>query len=142
MRWWGEGEIQLTFQGDKDSPTLSSTGTNNHFISAYKLDDGSVNGPMNSGYREFTTPYNGVPQVLSLGGACGREKHFGVYRWHLTDTIRFENGPKVSITIIGWHTEKKNRHYQPLQDDIASVAPGNQTQLSAQVELLPDCDYL
>lgn len=53
-------------------PTFSSTGTENYFRSGYKLDDDSVDDPMNSRYREFTTHYYGLPQVLRFDGTYGR----------------------------------------------------------------------
>jgi len=76
LRWWGEGVIQLTLDAGGVFPTISSTGTGtgteNYFRSGYKLDDDSVDDPMNSRYREFTTHYYGLPQVLRFDGTSGR----------------------------------------------------------------------
>ena len=49
---------------------------------------------------------------------------------------------RVTIQAIGWRTEKDNRRYLPLQDDIASVAYWYQTLPSAPFPPLPDRDYL
>ena len=46
-----------------------------------------------------------------------------MYRWHITDPVRFEKDLRVTIQALGWRTEERDkRRYLPLQDDIASVA--------------------
>jgi hypothetical protein len=66
-----------------------------------------------------------------------------MYRWHLTDPIRFESDLRVTIQALGWRTEKADkRRYLPLQDDIASVAFWYQTLPSVPFEPLPDTNYL
>ena len=45
-----------------------------------------------------------------------------MYRWHLTDPIRFSCDLWVTIQALGWRTEKNDRRCPPLQNDIASVA--------------------
>lgn len=52
------------------------------------------------------------------------QMRFGMYRWHLTDPIRFEQDLKVTIQALGW---REGGRYLPLQDDIASVAFWYQT---------------
>lgn len=49
---------------------------------------------------------------------------FGMYRWHLTDPIRFTKKIRVTIQALGW---REGGRYLPLQDDIASVAYWYQT---------------
>jgi len=49
---------------------------------------------------------------------------FGLYRWHITDPIRFNEELKVTIQALGW---RSGRRYLPLQEDIASVAYWYQT---------------
>ena len=58
------------------------------------------------------------------------------------DPIRFETDIKVTLQAIGWRTEKDNRRYLPLQDDIASVAYWYQTLPTAPFPALPDRDCL
>jgi len=65
-----------------------------------------------------------------------------MYRWHLGDPIRFESDLRVTIQALGWRTEKQDRRYLPLQDDIASVAFWYQTLPAAPFPQLPDRDYL
>lgn len=44
---------------------------------------------------------------------------FGLYRWHITDPIHFDESLRVTIQALGW---REGGRYLPLQDDIASVA--------------------
>jgi hypothetical protein len=80
--------------------------------------------------------------VIRPDGTYQSQQRFGLYRWHIMDPIRFETDLRVTIQAIGWRTEKENRRYLPLQDDIASVAYWYQTFPSAPLAPLPDRDYL
>jgi hypothetical protein len=141
--WWGEGEIKFFMDGDKAFPTICGTGTEDYFCGAYNFDGGVVDATMDSRYREFSTPYAGLPQVLRPDGTYRSQTRFGMYRWHLNDPIRFESDLKVTIQALGWRTENRNtRRYLPLQDDIASVAFWYQTLPTAPFEALPGRDYL
>jgi len=62
-----------------------------------------------------------------------------MYRWHITDPIRFESNLKVTIQALGW---RSNGKYLPLQDDIASVAYWYQTLPHKKFPQLPERDYL
>jgi hypothetical protein len=144
--WWGEGEIKFFMDGDEKFPTICGTGTEDYFCGAYNFDGGNLpDSGMDSRYREFTSPYSGLPQVIRPDGTYKSQQRFGLYRWHLVDPIRFEHDLKVTIQALGWRTELgdfKNRRYLPLQDDIASVAFWYQTLPTAPFEALPDRDYL
>jgi hypothetical protein len=135
--WWGEGEIKFYLDGDMPSggkcaehggdayPTICGTGTEDYFCGAYNFDVGKE--PPDAGkpgYREFTTPYAGMPQVLRPNGLYDANTRFGLYRWHITDPIRFQRDLTVTIQALGWRTHGR---YAPLQDDIASVAYWYQT---------------
>jgi hypothetical protein len=139
--WWGEGEIKFFLDGDGEFPTLCGTGTEDYFGGAYNFDPGVVERARPSAYVEFTTPYSGLPQVIRPDGVYASQQRFGLYRWHITDPIRFESDLKVTIQALGWRTDK-DRRYLPLQDDIASVAFWYQTLPTAPFPPLPDRDYL
>ena len=62
-----------------------------------------------------------------------------MYRWHLTDPIRFEEKLRVTIQALGW---RSNFRYLPLQDDIASVAFWYQDKPAKNMPKLPDRDFL
>ncbi|HHX43932.1 MAG TPA: DUF2961 domain-containing protein [Chloroflexi bacterium] len=133
--WWGEGEIKFYLDGDDAFPTICGTGTEDYFCGSYNFDVGKENG----GYREFTTPYSGLAQVIRPDGLYQSQTRFGLYRWHITDPIRFEQDLRVTIQALGWRSE---RRYLPLQDDIASVAFWYQTLPTAPFPPLPDRDVL
>lgn len=133
--WWGEGEIKFYLDGDKEFPTICGTGTEDYFCGSYNFDVGKENG----GYREFTTPYAGLPQVIRPDGLYSSQQRFGLYRWHIMDPIRFESDLKVTIQALGW---RSGGRYLPLQDDIASVAYWYQTLPTTPFPQLPDRDGL
>ena len=133
--WWGEGEIKFYLDGDAEFPTICGTGTEDYFCGSYNFDVGKENG----GYREFTTPYSGLPQVIRPDGLYSSQTRFGMYRWHIPDPIRFEQDLRVTIQALGWRSD---RRYLPLQDDIASVAYWYQTLPTAPFPPLPDRDCL
>jgi hypothetical protein len=66
-------------------------------------------------------------------------QRFGMYRWHITDPIRFEKDLKVTIQDLGW---KNGDLYLPLQDDISSVAFWYQTEPHTPFPKLPSKDEL
>ncbi len=132
--WWGEGEIKFYLDGDR-WPTICGTGTEDYFCGSYNFDVGKENG----GYREFTTPYAGLPQVIRPDGLYQSQQRFGLYRWHIMDPIRFTQDLRVTIQALGW---RSGGRYLPLQDDIASVAYWYQALPTAPFPALPDKDYL
>ena len=133
--WWGEGEIKFFLDGDKEFPTIAGTGTEDYFCGSYNFDLGKENG----GYREFTTPYAGLAQVIRPDGLYQSQQRFGLYRWHIVDPVRFEKDLKVTIQSLGW---RYGGRYLPNQDDMASVAYWYQTLPTAPFPKLPDRDYL
>lgn len=52
-------------------------------------------------------------------------QRFGLYRWHVTDPVRFEKDLKVTIQALGWQSGGR---YLPLEGDISSVAFWYQTE--------------
>jgi len=118
--WWGEGEIKFFIDGDTQFPTINGTGTEDYFCGSYDFDTRRTNknGVETSEYTEFTGPYTGLAQVIRGDGHYHNAQRFGLYRWHITDPIRFENSLKVTIQDLGWH---HNGRYMPLQDDIATT---------------------
>ena len=62
-----------------------------------------------------------------------------MYRWHVTDPIRFKKDLKVTIQALGWRSGVR---YLPLQDDISSVAFWYQTLPSPVFPSYPSKDEL
>jgi hypothetical protein len=134
--WWGEGEIKFFIDGDEEFPTICGTGTEDYFCGSYDF----LNTESNR-YQEFTTPYSGLPQVFRPDGLFQSQQRFGMYRWHITDPVRFEKDLRVTVQALGWRRGRE-RQYLALQDDIASVAYWYQSLPTAPFPQLPDRDYL
>ena len=132
--WWGEGEIKFFMDGDRDWPTICGTGTEDYFCGSYNFENKET-----KQYQEFTTPYAGLAQVIRPDGVYRSQTRFGMYRWHITDPIRFKQDLRVTIQALGW---RSGHRYLPLQDDISSVAFWYQTLPTAPFPSLPDRDYL
>jgi hypothetical protein len=135
--WWGEGEIKFFMDGDKDFPTIAGTGTEDYFCGSYNFENRKTRQ-----YQEFTTPYSGLHQVIRPDGLYQSQQRFGMYRWHITDPIRFKKDLRVTIQALGWRAGANPGEYLPLQDDIASVAYWYQTEPHAKFPALPNKDYL
>jgi len=132
--WWGEGEIKFYLDGDQAFPTICGTGTEDYFCGSYNFENRETRQ-----YQEFTTPYAGLHQVLRPDGVYRSQQRFGLYRWHITDPIRFQRDLRVTIQALGW---RSGGRYLPLQDDIASVAYWYQGLPTAAFPELPDRDTL
>ncbi|MEI6087184.1 MAG: glycoside hydrolase family 172 protein [Bacteroidota bacterium] len=139
--WWGEGEIKFFMDDDGKYPTICGTGTEDYFCGSYDFDTEKKNaaGVMESNYTEFSTAYAGLHQVIKGDGHYSMAQRFGMYRWHITDPIRFEKNLKVTIQALGW---RDGGRYLPLQDDIASTVFWYQTEGHTVFPKLPNKDAL
>jgi hypothetical protein len=131
--WWGEGEIKFHLDGD-EYPTICGTGTEDYFCGSYGFEH-----PVKKVYQDYTTPYAGFHQIIRPDGNFKSQTRFGMYRWHITDPIRFQQDLRVMIQAVGW---RSGGRYLPLQDDIASVAYWYQALPTALFPSLPDRDAL
>jgi hypothetical protein len=132
--WWGEGEVKFYLDGDDAWPTIASTGTEDYFL-------GSYNFWVNGSYQPFTTPYSGLTEVIipDRTDPGFTQSRFGMYRWHLTDPVRFGSDIRVTVQALGW---RSGGRYLPLQDDISSTAFWYQTLPTGPFPELPDADGL
>jgi hypothetical protein len=135
--WWGEGEVKFFIDDDKQFPTICGTGTEDYFCGSYDFEGEGKDGKTR--YTEFTTPYSGMPQVIRPDGLYDSQQRFSLYRWHITDPVRFENGLKVTIQDLGWQSGGR---YLPGQDDIASTAFWYQTGPHEKYPAFPSRDEL
>lgn len=131
--WWGEGEIKFFMDGDDAFPTICGTGTEDYFGGAWNFEH-----PQGQ-YGVFSSPYSGLPQVLTPNGLYQSQQRFGMYRWHIMDPIRFQEDLRVTIQALGWRSEGR---YLPLQDDIASTVFWYQAEPHATFPTLPEHDVL
>jgi len=107
--WWGEGEIKMFIDGDKDFPTICGTGTEDYFGGAWCFQS------------NFSAPFLGYPM-----GACDGKpgNRHTLYRFHILDPVHFRSDLRVTMQALGW---RKEGRFLPLQDDIASVCYWYQT---------------
>jgi hypothetical protein len=132
--WWGEGELKFYLDGDTDFPTICGTGTEDYFCGSYNFENRQT-----KQYQEFTTPYSGLHQIIRPDGVYQSQQRFNLYRWHITDPIRFSKDIRITMQALGW---RSGGRYLPLQDDIASVAYWYQSLPTTQFPQLPHRDYL
>ena len=113
--WWGEGEVKFYMDGDKDFPTICTTGEEDYFLGSYGYNDRKIDGVMY--YDSFSSLYAGFYEVKNpeIDGFIGV---FGQYRWHVLDPIRFDEDLRITVQSLGWGPDG----YLPLEDDLASVA--------------------
>ncbi|MBK8134791.1 MAG: DUF2961 domain-containing protein [Chloroflexi bacterium] len=131
--WWGEGEIKFYMDDDQEFPTICGTGTEDYFGGAWNFEF-----PKGQ-YGAFSSPYSGMPQIITPDGLYKSQQRFGMYRWHITDPIRFQKRLRVTIQALGW---RPGGRYLPLQDDIASTAFWYQREPHMPFASLPDRDLL
>ena len=102
--WFGEGEVKFYIDGDKQFPTICGTGTEDYFGGSY-------------GFPEvFCTAYTGNTLKREEGNG---PRLWSLYRWHIMDPVCFRGDFRATIQALGWWP---NSRYQPLADDVASVA--------------------
>ncbi|MEN6384874.1 MAG: glycoside hydrolase family 172 protein, partial [Phycisphaerales bacterium] len=100
--WWGEGEIKFYMDGDKEFPTICGTGTEDYFCGSYNFEGPIAGKDGKKEYKVFNTPYAGLNQVIYPEGKKLEDGEiagvkYGMYRWHITDPIRFDKDLKVTI---------------------------------------------
>ncbi|HVO42101.1 MAG TPA: glycoside hydrolase family 172 protein [Aggregatilineales bacterium] len=127
--WWGEGEVKFYIDGDTEFPTIADNGTEDYFGGAWCFNPDGLNGPE----QTFSSPYSGLPLAETSSGKGPRK--FSLYRWHLFDSIGFSEDLRVTVQALGWWPDRK---YEPLTDDIASVAYWYQREPHASFPKLPD----
>lgn len=111
-QWFGEGDDKFYVDG-ASRPTLWGTGTEDYFLNAWGMEKGT--------YSCF-----GVSQLS--GEWLGDLGNWGtMYRWHLSDPVRFTKSLRVEIEHKGWmsadetSTGKVEGHVER-GDDFATVA--------------------
>ena len=81
--WWGEGEVKMYLDGDKNFPTLSGTGTEDYIGTGW-------------GEGEFYNDYAG-----SLYANKDGDNGWCFYRYHIPDPIFFKTACKVVLPEMG-----------------------------------------
>ena len=79
--WWGEGEIKVYMDGDKEFPTICGTGSEDYVGLSW-------------GIQQTPFRYNGC--------SLNKDGYVCMYRWHLPDPIYWKKDCRVTIQQIGW----------------------------------------
>ena len=80
--WWGEGEVKMYVDGDKELPTIVGTGTEDYIGTAW-------------GQGAFVHWYQGCPV------ADEKARQWTFYRYHIPDPVYFHSGIRVIIQQMG-----------------------------------------
>ncbi|MDQ3805627.1 MAG: DUF2961 domain-containing protein [Acidobacteriota bacterium] len=81
--WWGEGEIKIYLDGDRDLPSLVGTGTEDYVGTAW-------------GQGEYSNLYQGSPVADEGRG------QWSFYRYHVPDPVYFRRDIRVTMQQIGY----------------------------------------
>jgi hypothetical protein len=86
--WWGEGEVKIYLNGDKDYPTLVGSGTEDYIGTAW-------------GQGKFSNRNTGC--LIADSGNL----QWAFYRYHISDPIYFKTDCKVTIQQIGGNLKSR-----------------------------------
>lgn len=81
--WWGEGEIKIYLDGDRELPTLAGTGTEDYVGTAW-------------GQGAYSQMYQGSPIADDRAGM------WAFYRYHVPDPVWFHRDIRVTMQQIGY----------------------------------------
>lgn len=80
--WWGEGEVKMYLDNDKEFPTIAGTGAEDYVGTGW-------------GMGTYHHQYQGCTVADPKAGK------FSFYRWHIPDAIYFEKNIKITLQQIG-----------------------------------------
>lgn len=113
--WWGEGEVKMFLDGDKDLPTLAGTGTEDYIGTAWS-----------QGW--FANQYSG----------ClvddWPNKQWSFYRFHIPDPVFFAQDCRITLQQIGGDFKKNVLPIQ--QEGKAKIIPVSIGSSHAKMNLL------
>jgi hypothetical protein len=103
--WWGEGEIKIYLDGDRDFPTLAGTGTEDYIGTAW-------------GQGQFAHLYQGSPV------ADERAMRWCFYRYHIPDPVYFQKDVRVTMQQIGYLADHSRGAIIREKRKLYNAAPG------------------
>jgi hypothetical protein len=102
--WYGEGEVKMYLDDDRDLPTWCGTGLEDYVGSAW-------------GMGAHQTAYQGVPLLVAEAETTRPMPDLvSFYRWHIPDPVVFEQRLRVTIQQIGLVMVPRGR--QDVRDEI------------------------
>ncbi len=109
--WWGEGEVKMYVDGDKELPTIAGTGTEDYIGTGW-------------GQGLFQSRYQG--SVVNDEKA----RMFGFYRYHIPDPVYFHKELRVTIQQMGGDEKSKVVDMLKRGVDIRPVTVDNKGRLT------------
>ncbi len=113
-QWWGEGEIKIYMDGDKEFPTIGGTGSEDYVGLSWGMQQ---------------TPY------LYNGCSLDEKNFVSMYRWHLPDPIAWQKEARITIQQIAWQ-----KGLAETQDDWSTATFWYEPVPSAPLPALPDVE--
>ncbi len=114
--WWGEGEVKVYLDGDKEWPTLCGTGTEDYIGDGY-------------GQELFCHRFAGNQYVSPTKNA------YGFYRLHVPDPVWFHKDARVTIQVMGGPSYKAMLDSMDKDPSLKFMKAGDGTQYYTREEL-------
>lgn len=111
-QWWGEGEIKVYMDGDKEFPTICGTGSEDYVGLSW-------------GMQQTPFLYNGC--------SLDQKGFVSMYRWHLPDPIAWKQEARITIQQIAY-----KHGLAETQDDWSCATFWYEPTRSAALPALPD----
>jgi len=117
--WWGEGEIKIYKDGDKEFPTICGTGSEDYICLSYGVQE---------------TPY------LYHGCTLDQKGFVSMYRWHMRDPIYWDKKCRITIQQIGVKPSADGKDWDLNErlDDWSCATFWYEPEPSAPLPQLPD----
>jgi hypothetical protein len=103
--WWGEGEVKIYLDGDRDLPTLAGTGTEDYIGTGY-------------GMETYAHQYQGAPI------SDHDKQNYAFYRYHVNDPVYFRQEIRVTLQQIGFVWSNDGTPDKPLSPPIYKAGKG------------------
>ena len=95
--WWGEGEVKIYLDGDKEFPTICGTGTEDFVGQSWGLQNSAQ---------------------MYAGTTLQKDNYYSIYRWFIKDPIYWKKDIRATIQQIGVYGDVKGvPHFFERQDD-------------------------
>ena len=105
--WWGEGEVKIYLDGDRELPTLNGTGTEDYIGTGY-------------GQGAYAHRYQGAPI------ADHDQQRYAFYRYHVNDPVYFRKDVRVTIQQIGFVWSNDGTPDKPVTPPLYKAGEGRQ----------------
>lgn len=103
-QWWGEGEVKIYLDGDRELPSLVGTGTEDYMGTGWVVKE------------PYAHLYQGFPIVEKNSRYC-------FYRYHIPDPIYFRQEVRVTVQQIG-HIKTQPPMLGKLPEPLYRAGPG------------------